>query len=445
MNHRHQLLRVLGTGGVLVLVLQQVLLLRRPRLLELRTNNASSGPAALDLVFSRPMLRSSMASTSRLQPNLERQWLGESNPLRLLLGTGQRLQGPLSLWLGGRDRRGQALNRQRWLWDPRPRVLAVVPRGQGEQLQLLGHDGHWRPLTPVLPKLLSVQPLGDGSGIGLVQGAAGDPTPPGVTVWRLPLKQRNLSQQPLQEPQAGTLQLLSRGELIFAHLSTNRRGDLLVQASSNAQPQGTTTLHRRDGGRQPLPQQASGPIELLPEGGGLVVPEPEGLSLQAMPGQPSRRQLLPGSRDLSSFCPVSGRALLVRHWPDFRRSLELVEPGQPPRQLWMGEEAVLGSACEQGGERVWLLLSRWSGLRHQSRLLALNRLGQVLQSRDFSGWEVEPGTPMSFDRSRRQLLLTMRAPNQTTGTAQPVLIDANSLMPRLLRQTVRLAMWLPAG
>ena len=444
MTHGRRLWFLLGTGVVLALVQQQLLLRRPPRLLELRTGNASSGPAALDLVFSRPMLRGSLAAASRLQPNLQRQWLGESNPLRLLLSAGQRLQGPLSLWLGGRDLRGQPLTPQRWHWDPRPRVLAVVPRGEGEQLQLLGHDGRWRPLTPVLPKLVNVQPLGDGSGVALVQGAAGDPAPPGVTLWRLPLQQRNLSQQPLQEPQAGALQPLSRGALIFAHLSSNRRGDLLVQASSNGQPQGTTTLHRRDGGLQPLPQQASGPIELLPEGGGLVVPEPEGLSLQAMPGQPPRRQLLPGSRDLSSFCPVSGRALLVRHWPDFRRSLELVEPGQPPRQVWLGDEAVLGSACERGGERVWLLLSRWSGVL-ETRLLALDRRGRLLRSRSLNGWEVEPGTPMAFDASRRQLLLTMRPPGQPLGSAQPVLIETNTLEPTPLAKPVRLALWLPAG
>ena len=443
MNHQRPLLLVLSAGVALALVQQQLLLHRPPRLLEVRTGPASSGPAALDLVFSRPMLRSSLAAASRLQPGLQRQWLGESNPLRLLLTAGQRLQGPLSLWLAGRDLRGQSLTPQRWQWDPRPRMLAVVPVGQGEQLQLLGHDGRWRSLTPVLPKLVNVQPLGDGSAIALVQGSAGDPAPPGVTLWRLPLQQRNLSRQSLQEPKAGALQPLQPGQLIFAHLSSNRRGDLLVQASSNSEPQGSTHLHRRDGGRQPVPQRASGPIELLPEGGGLVVPEAEGLSLQAMPGQAPRRQLLPGSRDLSSFCPVSGRALLVRHWPDFRRSLELVEPGQPPRQLWLGSAAVLGSACDRGGERVWLLLSQWRG-QQNSELLALDRQGRVLQRRELRGWQVEPGAPLLFDPTQQQLLISLRPESSRVQPALPVLIDATTLALQPIQKPARLALWLPA-
>lgn len=445
MSHRRPLLIVLGACVGMALVQQQLLLRRPPRLLELRAGPASSGPAALDLVFSRPMLRSSLAAASRLKPDLQRQWLGEGNQLRLLIEHGQALNGPLHLWLNGRDNRGQNLSQQVWHWDPRPRVLAVVPVDQGEQLQLLGHDGLWQSLTPVLPKLVNVQPLGDGSAIALVQGGASDQAAPGVTLWRLPLKQGNLSRGPLQEPKAGALQPLQQGSVIFAHLSSNRRGDLLVQTSSNTDPLGAITLHRREGGQQRLQHRAvSGPLELLPEGGGVVVPEPEGLSLQAMPDQPPRRQLLPGSRNLSSFCPVSGRALLVRHWPDFRRSLELVEPGQPPRQLWLGDEAVLGSACERGGERVWLLLSSWSG-RSEIRLLALDRQGRHLRSRQLSGWEIEPGAPIGFDATRRQLLLTLRPAGKPQGTPQPVLIDADTLLERPLAKPVRLAVWLPAG
>jgi hypothetical protein len=182
-------------------------------------------------------------------------------------------------------------------------------------------------------------------------------------------------------------------------------------------------------------------MQLLPEGGGVVVPELEGLTLHNLPGQPSRRQLLPGSRELSSFCPVSGRALLVRHWPDYRRSLELVEPGQPPRQLWIGNEAVLASSCDRGGDRVWLVVSNWEQ-GSQPQLLALDRRGQLLQQRSLTGWEVEPGAPMLFDPTRQQLLLTLRS---SSSHAQPVLVNATSLTLLPLGKPVRLALWLAAG
>ena len=428
-----RLLLLLGAGLLLALLQQQLLSRRPPRLLELRNGGPGSGPASLDLRFSRPLQTASLAAASQLRPALAHQWLGQGDRLRLLIRPGQILQTPLNLQLRGRDPRQLALRPQRWHWDPRPRLLAVVPQGSAEQLQLLGHDGHWRALTPVLPRLLALQPLGDGSGVALLSGA---------DLWWLPLQQRNLSRSPLAEPKAGALQRLSREPLIYAHLSSNQRGDLLVQSSSRRDPQGSTGLRSRDGQWRRLDLQASGAIQLLPEGGAVVVPETEGLSLRALPGLPPRRQLLPGSRDLSGFCPVSGRALLVRHWPDFRRSLELVEPGQPPRPLWLGSEAVHASACDRGGERVWLLLSQWRG-RQRSTLLALDRSGRVLQRRPLEGWAVEPGTPLLFDPSRQQLLLTLRRNGRQT--AQPVLIEAGSLELRPLAQPARLAVWLPAG
>ena len=208
---------------------------------------------------------------------------------------------------------------------------------------------------------------------------------------------------------------------------------------------GTTSLWARHGQRQTLAQKDSGPMQLLPEGGGVVVPELEGLTLHSLPGQPRRRQVLPGSRDLSSFCPVSGRALLVRHWPDYRRSLELVEPGQAPRQLWLGSEAVLASACDRGGERAWLVISDWAQ-GAQLQLLALNRRGAVMRQRSLAGWELEPGAPMALDATRQQLLLSLRSrQGAARAEAQPVLIDASSLAIQPLPKPVRLALWLPAS
>jgi hypothetical protein len=437
-----RVLLVLGGGMALAALQQQLLLRRPPRLVELTSTTASSGPAALDLRFSRPMQRSSLERTSRLEPRLAWRWLGDSNPLRLLLLPRQTIPGPLQFLLAGVDRRGLPLLPQRWRWDPRPRLLAVVPVAGGEQLQLQRRNGSWQALSPVWPQLAHVMPLGDGSGVALLSGNGQG----SHQLWRLPLQQFNLVREPrtLGEPRAGQLEALNDQPLLFAHLSSNRRGDLLVQASTTALEPGTTVLLGRDGSRKPLVQDASGPMQLLPEGGGVVVPELEGLTLHSLPGQPRRRQVLPGSRELSSFCPVSGRALLVRHWPDYRRSLELVEPGQPPRQLWVGGEAVLASACDRGGERVWLVVNDWNR-GAQPQLLALDRSGRILQQRVLSGWEVEPGSAMAFDPTRQQLLLTLRSRGRATEGARAVLVDGQTLRLQPVDKPVRLALWLPAG
>ena len=442
---RRRLLLVLAAGIGLATLQQQLLLRRPPRLLAITPTTASSGPAALNLRFSRPMQRQSLQQASALQPQLAWRWLGEGNPLRLLLLPGQILSGPLQLRLAGRDLRNLPLKPQLWRWDPRPRLLAVVPVAGGEQLQLQRRDGRWQPLSPVWPQLAQVMPLGNGAGVALLSGDNRG----AHRLWLLPLHQRSLVPAPeaLGEPRPGRLQPLGQEPLLFAHLSSNRRGDLLVQAAAAALEPGRTSLRSANGETRLLPQSASGPMQLLPEGGGVVVPELEGLTLHNLPGQPSRRQLLPGSRELSSFCPVSGRALLVRHWPDYRRSLELVEPGQPPRQLWIGSEAVLASACDRGGERVWVVVSDWNQ-GSQPQLLALDRRGQRLQQRALSGWQVEPGAPLLFDATQQRLLLTLRRQldrQRQPGQAQAVLIDAASLSLKPLAKPVRLALWLPAG
>ncbi len=437
-------LPLLLAGGVLLAALQQQLLLRRPpRLLDLLSSSASSGPAALALRFSRPMNRASLAALSSLNPTAPHQWLGSGDALRLLLTSQQPIHSAMALVIRGRDQRGLTLPPQRWRWDPRPRLLAVVPTDQGEQLQLQQRDGRWQPLTPVLKQITAVQPLGNGTGIALTTREA-----EGERLWLLPLQQSALQPQEAAKPeaiQAGRLQALLPEPLIFAHLSSNRRGDLLVQWSARALGRSITSFWA--GGQQSarpeqLKLEASGPMQLLPEGAALVVPEIEGLSLRNLPGKPQRRQLLPGSRDLSSFCPVSGRALLVRHWPDFRRSLELVEPGLAPRQLWLGQDAVLSSACDRGGERVWLLLSHWRDAQH-TRLLELNRQGQIVRERDLSDWEVEPGVPMAYDPTRQQLLLTLRP--QGRPEAQPVLIPVRDLTLQPVQKSVRQSLWLPPG
>ena len=180
----------------------------------------------------------------------------------------------------------------------------------------------------------------------------------------------------------------------------------------------------------------------------MVVPEPEGLSLQTLPvslggSDPPRRQTLPGSRDLSSFCPQAGRALLVRHWPDYRRSLELVEPGQAPRQLWLGGEALLASACSRGGQRVWALLLE--GIQNPRLSVAsFDASGRLLARRSLPEWEAEPGAGLHWDPSTGQLLTVLR-PRGEASTPRAVLIDGDHLRVRPLGPSVSQAQWLPGG
>jgi len=445
-------LLALGLPALLALAQQQWLLRRPPRLLTLEAAAASAGPAALQARFSRPVDTSSLQAQSRLQPPLAHRWHGEGDRVMLSLAPGQRLTAPLTLELAGRDRRGLPLPPGRWRWDPRPRLLAVVPAaGGGERLQLRDHDGRWRSLTPPVARILALEPLGDGSGIAFSSEAADG----GVRVWRLPLQQSPLvgggaAPPPASPPppQAGRAQALGPGGLGFAHLSADRRGALLLQAGGPlpGEPQ-TLYWPAGGGGPQTLPIRATGPIRLLPEGGAAVVPEAEGLGLHTLPPRPPGRQTLPGSRDLSSFCPQAGRALLVRHWPDYRRSLERVEPGRPPRQLWIGEEALVASACAGGGDQVWALLVAGTG-RPELTLLALDGEGRVQRRQRLAGWELEPGTGLGLDPTGQQLLASLRPLGPAGAPPQPprpVLIDARSFALRPLPITARLAIWLPPG
>jgi hypothetical protein len=440
------LLAALGVP-VLVIGLQQQLLMRQPPRLEgLRQAAASAGPAALQAHFSRPMELATVTAASSLQPSLAHQWLGSGNALRLSLEAGQRLSGPLNLQLGGSDQRGQRLHPSRWHWDPRARVLAVVPVGGGEQLQLRDHDGNWQPISPVWPEIPLLLPLGDGSAVAAAS-RQGDGR---LRLWRIPIQQHNLvrlGQQQPGAPRAAAPQPLLPGPLLFAHLSSNRQGELLIQSGGLAAGSSRAVLTTRSGANRKLPWPSSGPMQLLPEGGAVLVPGSEGLHLETLAPAPPRRQSLPGSRDLSSFCPQAGRAVLVRHWPDYRRSLELVEPGQPPRQLWLGQDAVLASACNRGGERVWALLLEGYA-QPRLKLVAISRDGRLLAQRQLQGWELQPGTGLHWDPASSQLLAALRplrSGDQRPDPARAVLIDGDSLQLRSLAPAVRQALWLPPG
>jgi hypothetical protein len=346
-------------------------------------------------------------------------------------------------------------------------MVAVVVVQGGEQLQLRHQDGSWQAVSEVWPSIPHLQVLGDDS--GLVMATADDKGR--LQVWRLAIQQSNLApaNPGLKPPLVGAAQRLSQNPLLFAHISSNRRGELLLQSATELSGKSQTQIWDASGRRTELQLESSGAIQLVPHGGAMVVPHPEGLILMRLPGQPQRRQMLPGSRDLSSFCASGGLALLVRHRPDYSRSLELVEPGEAPRILWQGRQAVMGSACASGGERIWLLLMDGIG-QPRLQLLALNRSGQILQRKQLNGWQLEPGTKMHYDASRNQLLLALKPitvrrselkpianvrreiksisvePITAEGRqeARPALIDANSLTLRVLDKPIRQVQWLPA-
>jgi hypothetical protein len=137
-------------------------------------------------------------------------------------------------------------------------------------------------------------------------------------------------------------------------------------------------------------------MELLPGGGGLVVPTYNGINLQPVINNNKTIQSLPGNRELGAFCAASGRALLIRHWPDYRRSIELILPGIAPRQLWLGEEAVLGVACDSKGERIWAVIGTWTGEWAQHTILLMDSEGNELSRRLLTPWRMKGGNTTSI-------------------------------------------------
>ena len=176
----------------------------------------------------------------------------------------------------------------------------------------------------------------------------------------------------------------------------------------------------------------------------MVVPSYNGLDL--LPMNPDRQgnslQSLPGSRELKSFCSGSGRAVLLRNWPDYRRSIELVIPGQIPRQVWLGEAGVMAAACDNRGEKIWIVLRNASPTL-RDELLLLNSSGSVLKRRFFPKWYLASGAVLDVDPATNRLLTVMTDGDGAKRRA--ALIDGDSLEFELLKPQVVLARWLPSG
>ena len=414
---------LIGLATALVLLQQHLLLRRAPRLNKLETQQVQSGTAALDLQFSRPMDREQLAAESFIQPSLSLRWLGDDNPLRLLIDAEQRITEPIQLNLAGHDQRQQAMTPQTWWWDPRPWLVVTRQLGDGEQVQLQDRQGRWQPLTPIWTKVTKLTPLGDGQGIAVISSDGEG----GEQIWLRRLRRFSLAreQSALRTPETQQLELLAEQDVLFGHLSSNLNGDLLLQTGGFFPGSERIELIEADGSRQPLRPLSSGPMELLPAGGGLVVPGYDSLSLQPLVDNGRQPQSLPGSRELGAFCAASGRAVLIRHWPDYRRSIELVIPGLAPRQLWLGEKAVLGVACDGSGKRIWAVLGEWSGQRGLHTIVQVDDDGQELQRADLGDWSMKGGTPLQFDPVTRRLLLTVIQSGQRE--AYPALMDADNL------------------
>ena len=436
-----RLLLVLSCGVGAALLQHQLLVHRPPRLLKLSSQPIHSGSTALDLRFSRPMDRSSFAASSKLTPRLEHRWLGQDAALRLLVEAKGPIQGPLQLQLAGKDQRGLPLPEQQWRWDPRPWLVVNRVLPDGEQLQLKRRDETWLPLTPVLPSIHQVEPLGNGRGLALVSSDGSGQE----AVWLRAVMPRQLEQEPgdPSHPALGSFSRLIERPLLFAHLSSNLSGDLLMQTGGFAADSDRVELKLASGQRLTLAMAPSGPLQLLPAGGGVVVPTPNGLKIDALSEQGLQQgQLLPGSRELGAFCPASGRAVLIRHWPDYRRSIELVSPGVAPRQLHLGEDAVLAVACNNSGTRIWAVLGRWTANRSEQRLVLMDSTGHVLREKPLDPWLIQPGTGLLIDPVGQQLLLTVgQAPQRQSGVA--ALMNAASLdWISIDDQPIKEALWL---
>ena len=232
--------------------------------------------------------------------------------------------------------------------------------------------------------------------------------------------------------------------MLFAHLSSNLIGDLLVQSGGLTPGSERFELIRTSGKRQQLDLLASGPMQLLPGGGGLIVPTYNGLTLRPLVSADKPAQVLPGSREVGALCAASGRAVLIRHWPDYRRSIELVIPGLAPRQLWLGEQAVLAVSCNSSGERIWAVLGSWQGDQGQHEIIQINGDGVVLDRMNLAPWTLKPGAPLHFDPISQRLLLTVTRAELDDG--RPGLMKATPLAwDRILPVAVNEAHWLSAG
>ena len=136
--------------------------------------------------------------------------------------------------------------------------------------------------APAQQTILQIEPLGNGAGVALVS----DDDEARQRVLRA-LDQRALSARRtgLADPQLGPLEELESGAsgvLMFAHLSSNQRGDLLVQLGGFDPVSDRIWIRSAQQETRVLDLEPSGAQQLLPDGGGLVMPSYDGLELLSL-------------------------------------------------------------------------------------------------------------------------------------------------------------------
>ena len=118
--------------------------------------------------------------------------------------------------------------------------------------------------------------------------------------------------------------------------------------------------------------------------------------------------------------------------------------GRAQKQGHVGDQAVLGVACDNRGERIWAVLGRWEQQRGNHELVLISDAGEVTQRRALEPWTLKAGSPIQWNPVTNQLLMTLTRPNQTHARAG--LIDGDSLkLIKVINTPISEAQWLRAG
>ena len=431
-------------AGLLLALFQQHGLQRRPgRLVAARPGG--DGAAVLELRYSRPVDRASLAASIHLAPDVPLSATADGATVQLRLTEPYRAGGPLLVSVGGRDRQGQLLRPVRLRWDPRPLLLALVSGPQGQRLELGWPDGTWRAITPWERVISNALPLRDGRGV--VYAAAVDPLSrknwfvavgPSSVAWG-----EDSAGAPAAPPRP-----LPGPTTLYSHFSSSNTGLLMLQGVSSAaleqpadhppfvrlfqpgqaqRPWWLRWLGREDQpwrSAAPLDEPPAGPVTLLPSGDGMVFPDENGLVVVSLPPLDPQRHLLPGNRDLKTFCGGGQRAVVLEHQPDYVKTIELLRPGLAPEVVWEGEAAILAVACDATAERIWLLTVDGvlqDGQPRQDLLLLEVQPGHgVVTALHLTDHSLSPAPALHYDPVTHRLLTvlerTAESPGAPTGS-----------------------------
>ena len=457
-------------AGLLLALVQQYGLQRRPgRLLAMRP--AVDAAAVLELRYSRPVDPASLAASIQLAPDVPLSATANGATVQLRLSQPYRASGPLEVSLGGQDQQGRPLSQVRLRWDPRPLLLGLVSGPQGQRLELAWPDagGAWQPVTPWESRISNVLPLRDGRGV--VYAAAVDPLSQknwfvAVEPSSVALRDSPTASQPAAPPQP-----LPGPATLYSHFSSSNRGQLLLQGVNSAaleqpadhppflqllqpnQARGPRWLGRRDQPwRQtaPLDHRPAGPAALLPSGDGLVLPDENGLVVVSLPPLSPQRHLLPGNRDLKTFCGAGQRAVVLEHQPDYVKTIELLRPGLAPEVVWEGEAAILAVACDETAERIWLLtvdgVLRDGQPRQDILLLEVQPGHGVVAALHLSDHSLSPTPTLHYDPVTHRLLTVLEHATETRSEALLITltVPGRQVPPQLtsINKPMNMAYWL---